>query len=319
MGYHADFQREFDRDMVIAKKALFAKKANHKATASEWRELMVEVSGRVWYELISEETIAKSHLSAGWSNAEDGSQNHLAKAQLPSGKHLYPSYGPTGAHSLPAQSGFGVVVTGTGCEVVDDHLGAAPVARPHSQDTPIQLVLQHEVGDSELVFRTEAEQKLEDVATPRVRKKQKTEASLEQGIAGSDEESETSDDEEHHAFDEKHFLAEAKDRLGADFTLELSPPEILDSSLVGRCIAFHHGEPQPGWDCGEVKCQVDPSKHKEGYNYDVFYPDRGGTVFHRLQLELCGVGDEDGSPLGSWVLLAGAAKKKTAHHRKIYS
>ena len=65
-----------------------------------------------------------------------------------------------------------------------------------------------------------------------------------------------------------------------------------------------------------MKCQVDPSKHKEGYNYDVFYPDRGGTVFHRLQLELCGVGDEDGSPLGSWVLLAGAAKKKTAHTTK---
>ena len=151
------------------------------------------------------------------------------------------------------------------------------------------LVVQHEACDSELVFRTEEEQKLKDAATP--------------PVAGSDEESETSDDEEHHAFDEKHFLAEAKDRLGADFALELSPPEVLDCSLVGRCIAFHHGEPQPGWDCGEVKCQVDPSTHKEGYNYDIYYPDRGGTVFHRLQLELYGVGNEDGSPLGSWVLL----------------
>jgi len=162
------------------------------------------------------------------------------------------------------------------------------------------------------VARPEVSCKLKDAATPPVRKKQKT----EEGIAGSDEESETSDDEEHHAFDEKHSLAEAEDRLGADFALELSPPEVFDCSLVGLCIAFHHGEPQPGWDCGEVKRQVDPSTHKEGYNYDIFYPDRGGTVFHRLQLELYGVGNEDGSPLGSGVLLAGAAKKKSSRRRK---
>jgi hypothetical protein len=42
----------------------------------------------------------------------------------------------------------------------------------------------------------------------------------------------------------------------------------------------------------------------EGFNYDVSYPSRGGTIFHRLQLELYGVGDDGGSPLGSWVLLA---------------
>ena len=37
---------------------------------------------------------------------------------------------------------------------------------------------------------------------------------------------------------------------------------------------------------------MDSSKHTEGFNYDVRYPSRGGTVFPRLQLNLYGVVDE---------------------------
>lgn len=117
-----------------------------------------------------------------------------------------------------------------------------------------------------LVFRTEEEQRQLETKQQKVAEKDVEEERSENSYA---ERSETSD-EEHHAFDQAHFLAEATTRTGRDFTLELSPPEVLDSSLVGRFIAFHHGDPDPGWDCGEVKCEVDLAKHTEGFTYDVF-------------------------------------------------
>ena len=107
-------------------------------TAGEWRERMVEVGGRVWYELISEETTAKSHLSAGVSNSLSGNQNELVKAQLPSGRRVFPSYGGEATLSRPAQAGFGVSVTGQGCEVVGDqanHHSAAVVSTPVTSET----------------------------------------------------------------------------------------------------------------------------------------------------------------------------------------
>jgi hypothetical protein len=310
VGYHADFQREFDRDMLVAKKAAFAKKPNHKLTANEWRELMVEVGGHVWYELISEETIAKSHLSAGWSSALDGSQNNLARTQLPSGKQLFPSYGTAGQHSSAAQSGFGVVVNGVGCERV----GEAPwVGCVPSQATYAQLVVQEKEGDSKLVFRTEKEQQLEN-AKPTTERKLSTNVSLEQETSDTGEGDSETSDEELHPFDKEHFVATANEAFGKDFSLELTAPTALDSSLVHQYIAFHF---EDGWDCGQIVRDVDSSKHIEGFNYDVRYPSRGGTVFHRLQLNLYGVGDQETSPLGSWVMLSCAvplqpepAKKK---------
>jgi hypothetical protein len=330
VGYHADFEREFEREMIPAKKAALALKAAElKAsnkltthvtlTAGEWRELMVEVGGRVWYELISEETIAKSHLSAGISNSLSGNQNELVKAQLPSGRRVFPSYGGEATLSRPAQAGFGVSVSGQVCEVVGDqasHHSAAVVSTPTPKP---ELVVQRTADDMQLVFRTEEEQKQYEAKTKLKTKKQKvTETDVEEGSEHKDSDAESTEtsDEEHHAFDQEHFFAEAKARTGRDFTLDLSPPEVLDSSLVGRFIAFHHGDPDPGWDCGEVKCEVDPATHKEGFTFDVFYPSRGGTIFHRLQLELYGVGDEEGSPLGSWVLLSTGTKKKRRRNNK---
>ena len=56
-------------------------------------------------------------------------------------------------------------------------------------------------------------------------------------------------------------------------------------------IAFHFDS---GWECGQIGRKVDSSKHTESfkqiYESDVQYPSRGGTVFHRLQLDLYGVG-----------------------------
>ena len=65
---------------------------------------------------------------------------------------------------------------------------------------------------------------------------------------------------------------------------------------------------------------MDSSKHTEGFNYDVRYPSRGGTVFPRLQLNLYGVVDEG---LVFWVVLSCAvlpqrepAKQKRRRLRK---
>ena len=81
----------------------------------------------------------------------------------------------------------------------------------------------------------------------------------------------------------------ANEVFGKDFSLELTAPTALDSTLVHQYIAFHFDD---GWDCGQIGRKVDSSKHTEGFNYDVRYPSRGGTVFPRLQLNLYGVVDE---------------------------
>ena len=44
------------------------------------------------------------------------------------------------------------------------------------------------------------------------------------------------------------------------------------------------------------------NKHVQLYNHDMPHPGEVGTVYHRLQLELYGVGGEDKVPLGSWIL-----------------
>jgi len=127
---------------------------------------MVEVGGRVWDECISSETIAKSDLSAGISNARtelkmNEGETRPRKASVPKLEH-----GLSGARSSPALSGFGVVVSGTGCEVVGNLSKCALAV--HTQGT-VQLVQQKE-GDSALVSRTELEQK-QNEAQPQAQKK----------------------------------------------------------------------------------------------------------------------------------------------------
>jgi hypothetical protein len=210
VGYHADFQRELDRAMIPAKKAALAKKARCiptdqvacvtkpiRLTANEWRELLVEQGGRVWHELISEETVAASHLAAGISNNLDGSQNKLAKAQLPSGKHIFPSYrNAERTPCQPAQTGFGVVVIGGGCEVVSSMDSQTVSAQTLAEPARPQLVLLTEKGDEKLVFRTEKEQQEDSRAAQHSNgKKRKAELPAPQ----EEESSSESDDEEQHA------------------------------------------------------------------------------------------------------------------------
>ena len=66
---------------------------------------------------------------------------------------------------------------------------------------------------------------------------------------------------------------------------------------------------------------MDSSKHTESfkqiYESDVQYPSRGGTVFHRLQLDLYGVGTiEETSQLVSWVVLSWAVSPQREPQRK---
>lgn len=80
----------------------------------------------------------------------------------------------------------------------------------------------------------------------------------------------------------------ANEVFGKDFSLELLQPWTAHLCIN---IAFHF---DGGWDCGQIELKVDSSKHTESfkqiYESDVQYPSRGGTVFHRLQLDLYGVG-----------------------------
>ena len=301
--------------MIPAKKTACASSPQGKLTANEYRELMVAVGAKVWYELTSEETVAKSWVSAGLSSSLDGSENDHAKAQMPgSGRRVVPPYGMEAGQSKPAQAGFGVVVTGVGGEVVP-RPECASVSRVEANRSPAQLQLQApEAGDAKLVFRTEVEEKQEEsrLKSQQPRKKAKIvseEDADESGGEADSAEAESQDsssgedsEEEHTPFDQAEFLAEVKSRLGIEMCLEFTAPRELDIKLVEHYIAFHHGD---GWDVGLVTRQVDPNKHPtQLYNYDVSYPARGGTMFHRLQLELYGVGTEEGAPLGSWVLLA---------------
>ena len=66
----------------------------------------------------------------------NGSQNELVDVQMPaSGEKLYPQFGRAAAVVLPAQSGYGVVVEGTGCEVVET--GALEVERTKLADDAV--------------------------------------------------------------------------------------------------------------------------------------------------------------------------------------
>jgi len=190
--------------MIPAKKAAYASSSNGKLTANEFRELMVAVGAKVWYELISVETVAKSWVSAGLSSALDGSENEHAKAQLPASERgVIPPYG-----SSTAQAGFGVVVTGVGVEVVSWPQGAS-VSRVEASRNPPQLHLQApEADDAKLVFRTELEEKQEKSSKkpPKPRKKAKTSekaadesgAEADSAKAGSEDSSSGEDSEEEH-------------------------------------------------------------------------------------------------------------------------
>jgi hypothetical protein len=226
---------------------------------------------------------------------------HLVGKVRPSGKRLYPTRG--GVTTTPAskvsQEGHGVQVVGRGSELVGGRPAAHDVKEEKQKDVEFARderaapKVDKRGGDEKLVFLTESRRAAES----------KTQGSEPRGEERSDRElagEEENDDEEAIPFDKESFAAGATEQLGRPVELVLVPPKVLGSSLVGSTIAFHFPE---GWDVGTVVKQVDPAKHKARYNYDVEYPDRGGTVFHRLQLDLYGIGDEHGAVLGSWVLL----------------
>ena len=54
----------------------------------------------------------------------------------------------------------------------------------------------------------------------------------------------------------------ANEVFGKDFSLELTAPTALDSTLVHQYIAFHFDD---GWDCGQIGRKVDSSKHTESF------------------------------------------------------
>ena len=154
-------------------------------------------------------------------------------------------------------------------------------------------------SDSKLIFYTEQE-KLKN--SKRLANHEAKEE-VEETSSEIDSESESSD-EETKVFDREEFLSEAQSRLlwASGVTLQDTAPSGIQN-LEGHGIAFHFAD---GWDAGVIKRMVDPMKHRERFNVDVFYPGKGGTVYHRLQLELYGTGDDDGAPLGSWALLSPA-------------
>jgi hypothetical protein len=223
---------------------------------------------------------------------------------LPSGARLYPTYGgqQVDPNNLPsAQAGQGVVVKGQGAEAVsygsasELALAPKPVCKPKAP-TPApdkvpaphdQLAVKvHELGDEKLVFLSDKETKR--LANPN-------------GSEESTESSSESDSDEEEVFQTEAFLKTAQIRLDSKSQLRIQqgPPAAISASLVGKKIAFHHGD---GWDAGTILEFYTPGRFKkQQFNVNIDYPAKGGSVSTKLELSKYGVGDENGSQLSSWV------------------
>ncbi len=304
VGEHALFQKLFDTKMLLEKKRIFAEK--HRVgqnkptlTANEWRELVVRVGCEVYYDLIAEEEVQSSWARAGFSDKPE-----CTNILLPSGVKVFPHTMQVG-HT---QEGCGLKIMDAGTERID--VPAASPQQAMSPQTTRALRVVHEEGDSKLVFPTEREkantQRKQKLACAKREKPAEDKlAAEEQSETESESESESQSDEETKPFDCEAFLLQAQAHLrwSGGVTVQHSAPAAIENLQAGQGIAFHFAD---GWDAGVIKRTVDPEKHSERYNVDVLYPAKGGTVFHCLHLELYGTGDDEGAPLGSWVLLAPA-------------
>ena len=136
VAHHAAFQFHFDAEMrrektIQIQAKLAAGQSN--LTAQEWRDLTLHCGCVAWYTRVKPSTVRWGYVRSGMGVNPDGSQNALVDVQMPaSGEKLYPQFGRAAAVVLPAQSGYGVVVEGTGCEVVET--GALGVERTKRAD-----------------------------------------------------------------------------------------------------------------------------------------------------------------------------------------
>ena len=304
VGIHADFQERMDTGLRLEKKLLLTAKAqlnppNTKITAHEWREMIVKEGCTVYYDQITEALVQSAWARAGFS--DDPTRTDIT---LPSGIKVFPNT------LMPSytQEGHGLKIVGIGAECI-----VQSAASPQHVSIPRPVLKTvHLDSDRKLVFSTERE-KNDGIRYEAKRKKvaetAMSEATTEETTEQEEQEEKSlseSSDEEEKPFDRETFLAEAMERLRWHTDVEIMDAHLsaITDELVDRSIAFHFAD---GWDLGTVKRMVDPSKHRQEYNVDVFYPGKGGNIFHRLHLELYGIGDEHGSPLGSWVRLTPAS------------
>lgn len=243
-----------------------------------------------------------------------------------------------------AQAGHGLVVLGQGKEIVTPaksmlSLAKMPPLEPTVAPDYSQLILLPPRGGGkvdDIVFHTEkqkkqtfaakaaADKRLEDLKylfgldeTPQeqlsVAKKRKAEArttddNVRVAKAQRGAKASVEIDVEKVPFVRADFDALIKRELGVTAAVEVQRKPAGTASWeacleVGKTIAFLFPD---GWNVGTIKDYYPPpGRTKRGYNVNVLYPVKGGTVYHCLQLPLYGLGLGDGNtcPLGSWVLL----------------
>ena len=168
------------------------------------RDNVARAVQELWYLDMAEDDITASFRHAGFSLALDGSENHLARVQLPkSGRWIYPRYSGVvvdGPHA--AQHGQGLVVTGVGSVVVrrDEAVDSTEKSSPAGSKQP-EALWNERVSVSETqppydtVFETEKEKKDKSnkIAPPTKWTKKrkgncKQEPELSEGTEGSEDE-----------------------------------------------------------------------------------------------------------------------------------
>ena len=304
IGYHAEIEGYFNnlmakntKEYLDAHQPAEGAKRTH-IPEKEWRDMVVQAVQVVWYDMVTEDSIAAANRHAGIAAKQDGSENHLARVQLPSGEWIYPKFGGVEIKgSRAAQTGCGVEVTAMGAAVIKDEAPLGPKNGEVNAAAGLRVLCTQ--PSYERVFPTE--KKKADTEKCATIKKSK------EHLNDLMEEEELEEETPAPSFDRAQTELEATQKIGSPVKLQNICPARVDN-LLGRWIVFYFDD---GYDIGKIVKKVDPARHKDRYNYDVQYsmhPQRIGTVFHRLEPEhYARDGNFTDAEAGAWTLLEATA------------
>jgi hypothetical protein len=301
IGYHADISRHFERNMKKSLEDFKVQNPDRTPREREWRDMVTQAAQVTWYRDVTETSIAASMRHSGIALDKSGKENHLADVVLGDGSHIFPTYGGVKVEGRrAAQSGHGLVVTAKGCAVVKPSADPKSKVVPAADPTTVRVLRTQPPLDT--VFRTESNKTL--LAKKAAKQPPATKAKLP---------SKTPKTSSKPTFDRADFESRASAVMQSTAQLQTSPPANT-CDLLGRWLVFHFPD---GYDLGEVVKVLDPSKFKQGFNYDIRYStkkQRLGTVNTRLSLENYVTDNLEAAPLSAWALFqpapAAAGRKR---------